>query len=501
MLPKLETPIQVWFLSAEAEPFVKIGGLGDVSGVLPRVLNSLESEADSRRAWVQLVLPFHQAIKECQFAIEKIGEFSLPHLPEPYQIIVYRHSEPNLTTYFIDSLPPLFDVPVYSSNLELDGNKYLAFSLAAMHLPSWLDLPVDLFHLNDWHTAFAAYVLKQNQSKGSHPLRKQSILTLHNLPFMGYANAEMLESYGFQPSHSPRLPWWARTLPLPLGLMSTDRIVPVSEGYAQEILTPEMGCGLDPFLITRKNAIQGIVNGIDTDTWNPSTDPLIASRFDSARLEIRSGNKRAIQERLSLPVEDQIPLLVTVSRFDPQKGIDLILDSIPHLAQEKWQLVMLGTGNSSLEAKARELESSFPDKVRAVLRFDNELAHLLYAGGDLFLMPSRYEPCGLSQMIAINYGCLPLAHRTGGLMDTIRDFKESPYPTGFLFSDMTPESFSNEILKALAIHSKKELWQEIQIQGMAEDFSWNRSARKYLQLYNELMWSSSHPKKEAGETA
>jgi starch synthase len=491
--------IRVWFFAAEAEPFVKIGGLGDVSGVLPKAINRLDKGDFRRGAHVQLVLPYHQAIRERNFPVDRLGEFTLAHLPEPYTVEVFRNTAPDLTTYLLNTRPALFDDRVYSSDDMKDGNKYLAFSLAAMQLPAWLNQPVDLLHVNDWHTGFAAYALKQIQQRSNLLPRVKSLLTLHNLPYMGHANREMIASYGYHPSRSPQLPWWGRTLPLPLGLLAAERIVPVSSGYAHEILTPEYGCGLDPFLTARAAKITGLVNGIDTDLWNPETDPCLAARYKKTNLELRAVNKGQIHSRLALPEEPNIALMVTVSRFDRQKGIDLILDAVPLLERKDWQLVMLGTGDPQLEAQAKALEAGYPNQIRVITRFDNELAHLLYAGGDLFLMPSRYEPCGLSQMIAMRYGCIPLARRTGGLVDTIRDAHESSGGTGYLFSGTDAAALAVEIQSDLVNFKHKDNWKEMQMRGMKEDFSWNSSAKKYLQLYNELVHTSSQKKEKADE--
>jgi starch synthase len=485
-MPTKHPLIHVWFLAAEAEPFVKIGGLGDVAGSLPKAINLLEEMPGYVPAKVNLVIPYHTAIREKNLPLDCLGEYTLAHLPDPIQITVYRSTAQGLVTYLLDSRPPLFNQRVYTSDDMVDGNKYLAFSAAALQLPSYLNEPIDILHANDWHTAFAVYAMKNYQKRVRHFRNAKSILTLHNLPYMGHADAQMLASYGLYPSRSTSLPVWARNLPLPLGLSTANQVVPVSEGYAKEILTPEYGCGLVTYLNTRRETITGIINGIDTDIWNPETDQHLAARFGADTIEKRLKNKKQIQKMLGLPNEPGFPLLVTVSRFDRQKGIDLILDGLPQIKGAHWQSVLLGTGDPTLERQAMELAGKYPDHIRVITRFDNDMAHLLYSGGDIFMMPSRYEPCGLSQMIAMRYGCVPLARETGGLMDTIHDARKGSDGTGFLFTDADPLSFAAALQECLETFQDTVKWKKIQLNGMSVDFSWKNSAQRYLQLYNQL---------------
>jgi starch synthase len=305
---------------------------------------------------------------------------------------------------------------------------------------------------------------------------------------MGFGVQQALTDYGLPPETHPTLPEWARQTPLPMGLLYADRIVAVSPHYAEEILTPEFGCGLVDFLETRKPVISGILNGLDTYTWDPRHDPALTQTYGLETLDQRSNNKTALQEYFGLMVNEDIPLLTLVSRMDPQKGIDLALHGLRYCDDKPWQAIILGTGDPRIEDMARELATEYPERIRAVLKFDNQLAHQLYASADLFMMPSRYEPCGLSQMIAMRYGCVPIARDTGGLVDTIEHISYSVNGgTGFLFDKPYPSSFARILTRALRFFKNKKAWHKIQMNGMEKDFSWENSALKYISIYQDLM--------------
>jgi starch synthase len=274
-------------------------------------------------------------------------------------------------------------------------------------------------------------------------------------------------------------------MPLPLGLLTADKIVAVSPTYAREILTPEFGCGVQGFLATRGDDLTGILNGIDTTLWNPETDVHQIAHFNAEDLSGRAVNKRDLQNRFSMPDDPDIPLLISIGRMDPQKGIDLTIAALRSAVELGWQAIILGTGIPALEAEARQLEIDFPERVRAVMRFDNRLSHQMYAGADLLLMPSRYEPCGLAQMIAMRYGCVPLAHATGGLVDSILDVGLDESGTGFLFYEPSADALFRCLQKAFDLFSHRLAWQRLQQRGMGQDFGWKRSARAYSQLYSK----------------
>jgi starch synthase len=375
---------------------------------------------------------------------------------------------------------------VYSSNNKLDAEKYAFFSFAALELPRQLNWEPNILHLNDWHTALAAYgnLVKRWREKTR---RFSSLVTIHNLPFLGPNVKEMIEDYGL-PLANTDLPEWARVMPMPLGLWASDAIVAVSPTYAEEILHEEFGCGLQSFLRNRTDNLYGILNGIDTASFDPQTDLALVANFSAEDLAPRSRNKAALQERAGLPVSPDVPLLGMVSRMDQAKGIDLALKGLKRMAKQEWQLVLLGAGDPKLEAIAKKLQEDMPDRVCVETRYDAKLARQIYAGSDIFLMPSRYEPCGISQMIAMRYGCVPLVRAVGGLHDTVTDSE-----TGFVFVDAKVKSFNDALRRALNLYPYRSRWLNLQKAGMAQDFSWPTSARKYLELYKKLTSERTTP--------
>jgi starch synthase len=469
--------INVLFLAAEADPFVKVGGLGDVAGALPRALRSLPSEVlGEAKLDIRLVLPLHSAVRP--EGLRPLTVYSIPRGEAEMQVEVSEATLDGMPVYFISGEPIRSSGSVYSLKAELDAEKYVFFSLAAMELSRQIGWTPNVIHANDWHTALALYSnLTKRWEEGVR--RVASVITLHNLPFMGPDISAVLAAYGL-PLAQTDLPEWARVMPLPLGLWASDAIVPVSPTYAEEILGPEFGCGLQDFLTLRKETLHGILNGIDTGSYNPTDDEALISPFSALTLTDRPRNKGGLQVRLGLPVRPDVPLLGIVSRMDRQKGMDLAIKAIRSLRAD-FQAVILGTGDPQLEEQARALKAELPDRVRVETRFDTDLARQIYAGADLFLMPSRYEPCGLSQMIAMRYGCVPLVRAVGGLRDTVT--KE----TGFLFQKALVQSLSAAIRVALKEYPDRERWESMQMAGMAKDFSWTNSAKQYFALYQSLV--------------
>jgi starch synthase len=386
-----------------------------------------------------------------------------------------------MPVYFINGASIASAPSVYSTDPAPDREKYTFFSLAALEMLRHLDWQPDILHANDWHTALALYALR---SRRADPVLQhaRTVFTLHNLPYMGSDGSDVLAAYDLMPLNDESLPPWARTQPLPLGLWSADAIVPVSPTYAREILTPEFGCGLETYLRTRTEDITGILNGLDQSSFDPASDQALAAQFNPDSLEKRQANKTALQKHLDLPIEPRLPLLAMVGRIDQQKGVDIALNALSRLTDAPWQFILLGSGDPALEMVARNLQTVFPDRVRVVLRYDAPLGRMIYGGADLFLMPSRYEPCGLAQMIAMRYGCVPVVRATGGLKDTVREGK-----TGFLFQEASAEAMRDAIRRAMSVYASPEKWQRYQRNGMLEDFSWPRSARQYAIIYRSLL--------------
>jgi len=472
--------INVLFLAAEAEPFVKVGGLGDVAGTLPRALRAISN--DEIKLDVRLVLPLHTVIKA--ESLKPIGIYSIPRGKTEVQVEAFEGLLDGMPVYFINGDPIRASGSVYSSNNKLDAEKYIFFSLAALELPRQLNWIPNIIHANDWHTALAAYgnLVRRWEDKKN---RIASVITIHNLPFLGPDVKEILEEYGV-PLAKTDLPDWARVRPMPLGLWASDAMVAVSPTYSQEILHEEFGCGLEDFFRNRSDTLSGILNGLDVASFDPTTDSVIEKKFSADDLAARKRNKTALQEKLSLPVLPDVPLLGMVTRMDEAKGIDIALKGLKMLAKQSWQLVILGAGRPKLEDAAKKLQETMPDRVRVETRYDAKLARQIYAGSDIFLMPSRYEPCGISQMIAMRYGSVPLVRAVGGLHDTVTDSE-----TGFVFVDKKIKSFNDAVRRAIELYPYHSRWANLQKAGMAQDFSWPGSANKYLDLYKKLIERSS----------
>ncbi len=492
-------PLRVLHIAAEADPFVKIGGLGDVIGSLPAAIRDLQSMADPGTGDldIRVAIPFHGAISRSAYTLQHVTNFTVSHTSGPIYADAYSTSSNGITFYLIAGNPISPTAPVYSSDLGYDAHKYIFFSLAALELARKLDWRPHIVHAHDWHTAPAIYWLSRQRDTDTFFQQTATLLTVHNLPFMGAGASFPMASYYLPPAVDTRLPDWARQLPLPLGLLTADHITAVSPTYGHEILTPEFGAGLESFLQARSTSISGILNGLDTQRWDPNSDPHLSVNFSASNFSLREANKIALLSELGFITENasgseaDIPLIVMIGRMDYQKGVDLTIGALQLLATQSstslpWRAIILGTGLVDLEQSARRLENKYPQQIRVATRFDAPLSHRLYAGADILLTPSRYEPCGLAQLIAMRYGCIPVARATGGLKDTVIDCDESEFGTGFIFKEASIIGLAHCLKRALDHYQDKISWKALQQRSMQQDHSWQKSAREYLQLYYDL---------------
>jgi starch synthase len=485
-------PLRVLFLAAEADPFIKIGGLGDVAGSLSHALRNLSDPAFPFEVDLRLVLPYHGVIHGMGLSLHKEATFSIPLVSsEHLVVVVFSTASGDLPVYFISGGVIPNNSPVYTSDLTADGRKFAFFSLAALELARKFNWSPHIVHANDWHTALAVYALSRWRAEDTFFQATFSIFVLHNLPYMGVGMDKVLTEFKLTPSDNTDLPTWARDIPLALALSTADPIVTVSPAFAREILTREFGSGLHKFLRTRRKRISGILNGLDIQYWNPLTDPIIKKNYDKHTLADRLVNGLALQKEFGLEQNYDLLLMSMVSRMDRQKGVDLIPEALRLLNRTKssriFQAIILGTGDKKLEQEVLNLESEFPDRVKVAVRFDEDLSHRIFAGADLLLVPSRYEPCGLTQMIAMRYGCIPVGRQTGGLQDTIQDYDHTKNSTGFLFMQPSPHAPEKALRRAINLYrNDPQEWQELQKRGMSRDFSWHTSAKQYLKLYLDL---------------
>jgi starch synthase len=466
--------LKVLFLSAEATPLAKVGGLADVAGELPAALRALGID-------VLLVTPLHPSSDATDVRIHRSVEFEVASVRGAVGSEGHLGEVRGQAVLLVDGAPVRAMSGVYG-NAETNGEKFGFFSRAGLEACRALGWRPDVVHANDWHTAPAVYWLSAHRPGDGFWRDAATVLTIHNLGFMGVGSESSVLGYGLMPAEDPRLPDWARSLPLPLGLLTADWITTVSPSYAQEIQTADLGYGLEGLLKARADRLEGILNGIDPTLWNPATDPSLTARFSRETLEARKANQRALRDELGLPYDPGGALCAMVTRLDTQKGVDLALEALALLEDEPWQFVLLGTGDPDLEQEAQGFVRVHPTRARAILRFDPALSRRVYAGADILLVPSRYEPCGLSQMIAMRYGCIPVVRATGGLRDTVRD-DEAGDGNGFVFEAASPDGLAGAMRRAMRALADRSRWRALQSRAMRADHSWRRSAEKYADLY------------------
>jgi len=481
---KSDQTIKILFAASEAEPFYKVGGLGDYAGSLPLALKSHFTH-NGEQLDMRVVLPLHDPHTISKFQLHKLLDLTIPGKKTENLCRIYFRKYENIPHYFIHQLiPKLESHAVYAPDQYQTAYKFALFSITVVQMLEAMGWRPDLIHTNDWHTALINYLVgKQKPINNKKP---KTILTIHNMPFMGYGSEPVYDEFGIQPVSEQAFPSWAKYLPLPMGIAEADQIVAVSPSYAKELTTQNFAYGIEKYFLAHTEKLCGIINGIDYEKWDPAQDPIISSNYSSGNLASRMKNKSKLFAEIGFKIPEKEPLLVVISRLESQKGIDLILDAMSETAGRKWKAVILGSGHHGYEYAFRALERVFPDKIHTVIEYNPQLARKLYAAGDMILMPSLYEPCGLSQMIAMRYGCIPIAHAVGGLKDSIIT-KPKTKRTGYLFKPATKSAFITCLKKALRDYSDTAAWKKIQSNAMRFDFSWFRSAANYADIYKQLI--------------
>ncbi len=473
---------KVLIVASEVTPYAKSGGLGDVIGSLPKALKQLGVD-------VRVVFPKYASIKgEYLNSLKYINSFNVS--------LGWRSQQASV--YSLDG-----DVPMYLIGNDYyfgrdgfygygdDFERFSFFSKAAIEFLNCVDFMPDIIHVNDWQTGLVPLYLRDNYSGFVALSKIKTVITIHNLQYQGLFGREVLGAIGLNDGYfnSEKLEFNNSISFLKAGLFYSDAITTVSETYAKEVQTPEYGYGMDGILRSQAFKFSGIVNGVDMDTNNPEEDKRIYATYSSKNMKNKKKNKEALQKELNLPVRDDVPVISVVSRLADQKGFNLLYVAMEELLSKDIQLVVLGTGDGSYEHLFKHMAWRAPEKVSANIFFNEQLAQKIYAGSDMFLMPSLFEPCGLGQIFAMRYGTVPIVRQTGGLADTVTQFNpKTNEGTGFMFKDYDANGMMWAINQALDVYNNnKSGFAQIVKNGMGLDFSWQKSAAKYLELYEQLV--------------
>ncbi|MGA2774557.1 MAG: glycogen synthase GlgA [Candidatus Omnitrophota bacterium] len=455
--------MKIALCASEVVPYAKTGGLADVAGALPQ---ALEKEGED----VIIIMPKYKGIEE-HFKLTKVSDNT-----------VYTLLGKQIKVYFIENeayfnRDALYGTKTgdYEDNLE----RFSYYSRKALALLKEIKFKADIIHVHDWQVSLIPVYLKADLAKDSFYRNMRTLLTIHNMGYQGLFEKDEFPKLGLNWDlfSMEGLEFFGRVNVLKGGIIFSDIINTVSPTYSKEIRTKRFGFGLEGVLNERKDSLFGILNGLDYSIWNPEQDRFIAGAFSAKNPEEKLKNKEALQKICSLPVNKDIPIIGMVSRLAEPKGFDIICEAIGEICRMKAQMVILGTGDQKYHEILTRISGKYPKSISLNLKFDDPLAHKIYAGSDIFLMPSNYEPCGLGQLIAFKYGSIPLVFKTGGLADTVK--KEN----GFIFEDYNKDALIKTIKQALDLFKDKPVWGSLVRKAMQLDFSWEKSAKKYQELY------------------
>ncbi|HEX8247795.1 MAG TPA: glycogen/starch synthase [Pyrinomonadaceae bacterium] len=468
--------MRVAVLSAEAVPYSKTGGLGDVAGALPKALRQVGVDS-------VLITPCYRQTKGEYLWRTAIDDLWVDWRGQNFRARAF-YSEANGSPTFLIDAPEFFHrSSIYGFNEDYE--RFAFFNHAALILLRRIGNAPDIVHLNDWHTGFAAVEIASKRFWDSYWRKTRTVLSIHNMAYQGVFGAEELWKLGFSGDFERNafLSDGAASA-LKAGLSVADMLSTVSRRYAEEIQTAENGYGLEWLLRQRANRLIGITNGVDYDVWNPATDPELPAHYDARDLSGKRECKRAMLERFSLPVDLDRPVFANISRLTTQKGFELIQQVAGDIIASGAYFVALGSGEKKYEDFLQFLRDRAPRSVGIYKGYNESLAHVIEAGADVFLMPSRFEPCGLNQMYSLRYGTVPIVRAVGGLDDTVENFDlVNATGNGFKFSEFRADRFLEKIYEALFAYADGDAWRKLQWNGMNEDNSWENAARKYVQLY------------------
>lgn len=473
--------MKVLFAAAEASPFIKVGGLGDVMGGLPKELCTKGIDA-------RVVLPLYSKIScSLRQKMKYVNNITVENSWRKSYCGIFEAEADGVKYYFIDNEQYFMRDKVYG---ELDdGERFAFFSRAVLEILPVIDFIPDIINANDWHTAMTCVYLNALYRHRDEYKNIKTVLSIHNIEFQGKFNPYVLgELFGLDVAWKDVLAYNGDLNILKGGIESCNIVSTVSKRYAEEILGEEHSFGLHNILNPRREKIRGIINGLDTFVFNPETDKFIKTNYSASKLQNKRFNKTALQRSMALEEKSDIPVIGMVTRLTKQKGLDLIIEVMDEISDLNIQLIVLGTGEPCYEEMMHEWENRRYDKVRGVVRFAADVASMIYAGADLFLMPSKSEPCGLSQMIAMRYGTIPIVHTVGGLCDTVEAFNhETGEGNGVTFKSYNSYDMLDAIKRAIEIYENKADWLKIRKNAMQKDVSWNIPANEYIEMYKELV--------------
>jgi starch synthase len=484
--------MSIFTVASEAIPYAKTGGLADVAGTLPSCLTRAGAD-------LFMVLPYYRGIRKmglpAVLALDTL-DVDLGGMVLPSR--VWRHEREDGVVCFFIEREDLFDRPNlygtargdYYDNME----RFSYFCRATLHLLRELKMRPHIIHCHDWQTGLIPALLKGPFSDMAGRGGSRCVFTIHNIGYQGIFPADKISLTGLDKAlffHPEALEYWGRISLLKAGILYSDSVTTVSPTYAKEILTPSMGMGLEGVLAKRRESLRGILNGVDYRVWDPSKDKELPWNYGPGHMEGKKMCKKGLTAEMGLdPEMEKRPLMAMISRMDKQKGFDLLMEVLDHIMDLKAGLVILGEGGRDIEQALRGYSERHKGKMSLTIGFDESLAHRIMGGADIFLIPSRYEPCGLTQMYALKYGTVPLVRSTGGLEDTVVQFdRKRGRGTGFKFDAYSPEAFREALNAAVACFDKPAEWRQVVGNGMVQDFSWNRSAESYMELYKDLIKS------------
>jgi starch synthase len=476
-----EMPMKILMVASEAAPFAKTGGLADVTGSLPQALLDMGHQ-------VVLVLPGYRQIDPSQKPVQPLP---VPMGSGRCQAGYKRIQKGSLQVYLVMSAKHFDRAALYGEqghDYPDNAERFALLSRAALELAREVNFAPDVVHVHDWQTSLVPVFMDTYYKTDPFFAKTRTLLTIHNLGYPGIFPWSALNQVGLD-SHfrkQDHLEYFGQISLLKGGIVFADRLNTVSPTYCREIQTPEFGMGFDGLLRTRAKSLHGILNGIDPHVWNPSRDKALPKAYSANHQAGKRLCKQALQTELGLAIDPKRPVLAMITRLDPQKGIELVLESWDRLMNKGVQLVILGSGRPDYERRLTEAAAFYPGQAKVIVGFDDALSRRIYAGSDVFLMPSRYEPCGLGQLIAMRYGSVPVGQGTGGLADTIIDPAEQPgRANGYLFHDHRRSALLHAVDRALSDYGDPVTWRSMRSRGMQQDFSWTRTAKDYVKLYRD----------------